>query len=83
MGTPRINRRDDMAYIAGFPVGSRVYPVRATINQCTVQSDGEIIRQKGEARYDCGKNQFGDWSCGGASGSSLKQTSERPRPPKP
>jgi hypothetical protein len=83
IGTPRINRPDNMAYIAGFPVGTRVYPVSATINECTVQSNGEIIRQKGEARYDCGKNQFGEWSCGGASGSNLKQTSERPRPPKP
>jgi hypothetical protein len=71
VGNPRVNRRTldrlDGTWIRNAPEGTAVYPVRTRFTECE-QFRTEIIRTSVDGRYECYRNNFGQWSCSNASG---------------
>ncbi len=71
VGRPRTNRRTldrtDGAYMRSAPVGADIYPVKTRFTECE-RFRNEIIRTVVDGRYECFKDNFGEWACGNASG---------------
>ena len=49
------------------PVGADIYPVKTRFTECE-RFRNEIIRTVVDGRYECFKDNFGEWACGNASG---------------
>lgn len=67
IGPPRINRRGETLYYEDAPVGSKIYPIKSKFNVCSLFST-EITHDVYDGRYECFKDNFGEWACAPASG---------------
>lgn len=73
IGPPRINRRGDTLYYSDAPVGAKIYPVKNKFTVCSRFST-EITRDLIDGRYECFKDNFGEWVCANASGWRILNT---------
>ena len=67
IGPPRANLRGSTLYYEDAPVGSKIYPIKSKFTMCSLFST-EIMRDVIDGRYECFKDNFGEWVCGTATG---------------
>jgi hypothetical protein len=77
IGSPRRNQRTldstDGTYMRSAPVGADIYQVKTNFTECE-RFKSEIIRTVVDGRYECFKDNFGEWACSNASGWKTLET---------
>lgn len=73
IGPPRNNRRGDTLYLEDAPVGAEIYPIKSKFSLCSLFST-EITRDLTDGRFECFKDNFGEWACATASGYRIINT---------
>ena len=73
IGPPRINRRGDTLYFEDAPVGAKIYPAKSKFTLCSLFST-EITRDITDGRFECFKDNFGEWQCATATGYRIIST---------
>ncbi len=73
LGPPRNNRRGGTLYLEDAPVGAKIYPIKSKFTLCSLFTT-EITLDLIDGRYECFKDNFGEWSCATASGYRIINT---------
>ena len=77
IGTPRTNVEDANFYETA-PVGAKLYPIKSKFTLCSVFGT-EITKDVTDGRYECFKDNLGDWACGTAAGYRIIKTTYEKR----
>ncbi len=78
IGPPRANLRGSTLYFEDAPVGAKIYPIKSKFTMCSLFST-EVMRDVIDGRYECFKDNFGEWVCGTASGYRVINTTYEKR----
>jgi hypothetical protein len=73
VGTPVANRVTTSGLLyRTAPAGATIYPIKANYIFCD-RYDGQTIRRVYEDQFECFKDKFGDWVCGGGTAQPKSQ----------